>query len=157
MSFVTANTIKILIFATMLFLIGRVSGASVMKHLNLKSFSSFSSSGISSSIVRGSLSSVNTRLFSSNKNIDDIQNDNVVARCTKKINDALEPEFCKVTAANDDPNGSHIKIECISNKFEGKNTVQRQRLVFNAIWDELSGPVHAVDSIFVKTPSEIKK
>lgn len=47
-----------------------------------------------------------------------------------------------------------IQIVCISSEFEGKNSVQRQRLVYKAIWDEMSGPVHAVDSIIAKTPSE---
>ncbi|RYY85346.1 BolA/IbaG family iron-sulfur metabolism protein [archaeon] len=28
---------------------------------------------------------------------------------------------------------------CISEDFEGKNVVQRQRLVYKAIWDELQG------------------
>ena len=62
-----------------------------------------------------------------------------------------------VTGHNDDPNGSHIQITCISNEFKGKTIVQRQRLIYKAIWDEMSGPtapVHAVDSIIAKTPEE---
>jgi len=62
-----------------------------------------------------------------------------------------------VTGHNDDPNGSHIQITCISDEFKGKTIVQRQRLIYKAIWDEMSGPtapVHAVDSIIAKTPEE---
>jgi acid stress-induced BolA-like protein IbaG/YrbA len=67
----------------------------------------------------------------------------------------LNPLKVQVLASNDDPNGSHVNILCIAEEFTGKNTVQRQRLIYKAIWDELSGgPVHAVDSIVAKTPKE---
>jgi stress-induced morphogen len=56
--------------------------------------------------------------------------------------------------AYDDPNGSHISIEVVSEKFEGKRAVQRQQMVYKAIWEELAGPVHAVDSMICKTPTE---
>ena len=85
------------------------------------------------------------------------QDDTVISRCTSKIQAALNPTMIKVTASNDDPNGSHIQIVCISNEFEGKNTLQRQRLIYKAIWDEMSGPVHACDSIIAKTQSEMNQ
>jgi acid stress-induced BolA-like protein IbaG/YrbA len=46
---------------------------------------------------------------------------------------------------------------CVSkhHHHQGKNVVQRQRLIYKAIWDEMSGPVHAVDSIIAKTPTEM--
>jgi stress-induced morphogen len=56
--------------------------------------------------------------------------------------------------AYDDPNGSHISIVVVSDKFEGKRAVQRQQMVYKAIWEELAGPVHAVDSMICKTPTE---
>jgi stress-induced morphogen len=59
-----------------------------------------------------------------------------------------------LAGAYDDPNGSHISIEVVSAAFEGKRPVQRQQLVYKAIWEELRGPVHAVDSMVCKTPSE---
>lgn len=34
--------------------------------------------------------------------------DTVVARCTKKIVDSLNPKECSVTSTDDDPNGSHV-------------------------------------------------
>lgn len=58
------------------------------------------------------------------------------------------------SGAYDDPNGSHISIEVVSDAFEGKRPVQRQQLVYKAIWEELQGPVHAVDAMVCKTPSE---
>lgn len=67
-----------------------------------------------------------------------------------------EPTFFSVSllGAYDDPNGSHISIVVVSDKFEGKRPVQRQQMVYKAIWKELAGPVHAVDSMICKTPTE---
>ena len=84
----------------------------------------------------------------------DVSSDTVVAICQQKIMTALNPLRCLVKGSNDDPNGSHIAIEVVSEAFEGKSTMQRQQLVYKAIWAEMSGPVHAVDSIIAKTPSE---
>lgn len=78
----------------------------------------------------------------------------IVDLCKDKITTALEADSVTVTGAYDDPNGSHISIEVVSSKFEGKRPVQRQQLVYKAIWQELQGPVHAVDSMVCKTPSE---
>lgn len=78
----------------------------------------------------------------------------IVQICTQKIMKALETNDVKVTGAYDDPNGSHISIEVISSMFEGKRAVQRQQLVYKALWDELQGPVHAVDAMVCKTPDE---
>ena len=81
--------------------------------------------------------------------------DTVVGRCTAKIQAALNPTKCRVTSTNDDPNGCHIQVEGVSEAFAGKRAMERQRMVFRALWEELEGPVHAVDSITAKTPSEI--
>jgi len=81
----------------------------------------------------------------------------IVDICSQKIKDALDAKGVKVTGAYDDPNGSHISIEVVSSKFEGKRAVQRQQLVYKAIWEELQGPVHAVDAMVCKTPEELAK
>lgn len=78
----------------------------------------------------------------------------VVDVCTAKIKEALGTDQVKVVGAYDDPNGSHISIEVISELFVGKRPVQRQQLVYKALWEELQGPVHAVDSMVCKTPDE---
>jgi hypothetical protein len=39
------------------------------------------------------------------------QADTVVATCTQKIADLLKPTMLKVTSSNDDPNGSHVRME----------------------------------------------
>mmetsp|Transcript_4961 Transcript_4961/g.6068 ORF Transcript_4961/g.6068 Transcript_4961/m.6068 type:complete len:145 (-) Transcript_4961:173-607(-) len=78
----------------------------------------------------------------------------IVQTCTDKIMKALETDDVKVTGAYDDPNGSHISIEVTSALFSGKRPVQRQQMVYKALWDELQGPVHAVDAMICKTPEE---
>lgn len=49
----------------------------------------------------------------------------------------------------------HFTIEVVSEAFQGKNPVQRQRLVLSAIKHFMAGdnaPVHAVDSLKTLTP-----
>ena len=77
-----------------------------------------------------------------------------VEQCRLKIAAALETEDVKVVGAFDDPNGSHITISVVSSMFEGKRAVQRQQLVYKAIWEEMQGAVHAVDSMTCNTPDE---
>mmetsp|Transcript_13910 Transcript_13910/g.30326 ORF Transcript_13910/g.30326 Transcript_13910/m.30326 type:complete len:156 (-) Transcript_13910:2538-3005(-) len=78
----------------------------------------------------------------------------IVDTCREKIVAALETDDVMVMGAYDDPNGSHISIEVRSALFEGKRPVQRQQLVYKALWEELKGAVHAVDSMVCKTPDE---
>jgi len=128
---------------------------------------SFSSSSSAASSSSSSSSSSRSRLYSTSPTAAAPAaaaagggggGDTVIARCTKKITDALSPTRLKVTAQHDDPNGSHISIECVSSMFEGKVSVMRQRLIYKAIWDEMSdgGSVHAVDRIIALTPQEDK-
>jgi stress-induced morphogen len=42
----------------------------------------------------------------------------------------------------------------VSKAFEGKSAVNRQRMVYKAIWEELQSTVHAVDQMTTKTPDE---
>jgi len=107
---------------------------------------------MSASIPRLSrgLSPSSTRFFSTADGPDT----SVVETCTEKIKEALGTDKVTVTGAYDDPNGSHISIEVVSDKFEGKRAVQRQQMVYKAIWEEMQGPVHAVDSMVCKSPDE---
>lgn len=45
-------------------------------------------------------------------------------------------------------------IKVVSEMFEGLNVVKRHKLVYGAIWEELSGPIHAVDQLVTQTPAE---
>jgi hypothetical protein len=40
---------------------------------------------------------------------DSISGNTVVSRCTKKINESLNPTECTVTSTDSDPNGSHVR------------------------------------------------
>lgn len=45
-------------------------------------------------------------------------------------------------------------IRVVAEVFEGKRSVERQRMVYKAIWEELQGAVHAVDSLVTLAPNE---
>ncbi|RVW69944.1 Protein BOLA4, chloroplastic/mitochondrial [Vitis vinifera] len=50
--------------------------------------------------------------------------------------------------------GGDILIDVISSAFEGQSAVNRQRMVYKAIWEELQSTVHAVDQMSTRTPTE---
>ncbi|EPS58342.1 hypothetical protein M569_16474, partial [Genlisea aurea] len=69
-----------------------------------------------------------------------------------KIKEHLDAENVVVKDVSGD--GRHVSIEVISAAFEGKSAVNRQRMVYKAIWEELQDRVHAVDTMITFTPSE---
>ncbi|KAG8390484.1 hypothetical protein BUALT_Bualt01G0088200 [Buddleja alternifolia] len=70
----------------------------------------------------------------------------------KKIKEQLNAESVVVKDAYGD--GRHVSIDVISSSFEGQSAVNRQRMVYKAIWEELQERVHAVDQMTTRTPSE---
>ena len=48
---------------------------------------------------------------------------------------------------------SHFNLVIVSDDFEGRSRVERQRMVNGLLKDEMAGPVHAL-SLELKTPSE---
>lgn len=50
--------------------------------------------------------------------------------------------------------GGHFAINVVSASFEGKNPIQRHRLVYEAMGDAMKKEIHAL-SINAKTPNEI--
>jgi len=48
---------------------------------------------------------------------------------------------------------SHFKVEIVSAAFAGQSRVARQRLVYQALAEELAGPVHALE-LKTLTPDE---
>ena len=50
--------------------------------------------------------------------------------------------------------GGHFIVHIVANTFEGKNPVQRHRMVYDAMDDMMQSEVHAL-SIQAKTPQEI--
>ncbi|XP_042485647.1 protein BOLA4, chloroplastic/mitochondrial [Macadamia integrifolia] len=70
----------------------------------------------------------------------------------KKIKEQLNADAVTVKDAYGD--GRHVSIDVISSAFEGESAVNRQRMVYKAIWEELQTTVHAVDQMTTRTPSE---
>lgn len=48
---------------------------------------------------------------------------------------------------------THFRVEVVAQAFAGKSRLERQRLVYGVLADELAGPVHAL-SVRALTPSE---
>ncbi|XP_008797968.1 protein BOLA4, chloroplastic/mitochondrial-like [Phoenix dactylifera] len=69
-----------------------------------------------------------------------------------KIKEQLDADVVIVKDAYGD--GRHVSIDVISKAFEGQSTVNRQRMVYKAIWEELQSTVHAVDQMTTRTPAE---
>ncbi|CAN8300327.1 unnamed protein product [Cochlearia groenlandica] len=70
-----------------------------------------------------------------------------------KIKEQLNAESVSVKDMSGD--GRHVCINVVSSAFEGQSAVNRQRMVYKAIWDELQNVVHAVDQMTTKTPAEV--
>ncbi|XP_030469016.1 protein BOLA4, chloroplastic/mitochondrial [Syzygium oleosum] len=69
-----------------------------------------------------------------------------------KIKEHLNAESVVVKDAYGD--GRHVSIDVVAASFEGQSAVNRQRMVYKAIWEELQNTVHAVDQMTTRTPSE---
>lgn len=78
----------------------------------------------------------------------------------KKLRDALAPTHLEVIDESEGHRGhagfreggeSHFRVVIRSSAFEGQSRVARQRLVMDALKDELKGPIHAL-SIMADTP-----
>lgn len=86
----------------------------------------------------------------------------VLQTITKKLNDALSPQALDVFdeshlhaghAGAREGGESHFRLRIVSARFEGLGRVARQRLVNQALQDELAGPVHAL-AMKTLTPAE---
>ena len=81
----------------------------------------------------------------------------------EKLKAALAPLVLEITDdshrhaghAGARPEGeTHFAVLIVSTQFQGKSRVERQRLVYGILRDELAGPVHAL-SLTTKAPGEI--
>lgn len=48
---------------------------------------------------------------------------------------------------------THFNVTVVSAAFDGKSRVERQRMVYEILADELAGPVHAL-ALSTRTPAE---
>lgn len=79
-----------------------------------------------------------------------------------KLTAALAPEHLEIIDnsakhaghAGAHPEGeSHFKVIVVSKAFEGQSRVQRQRMVFDAIAEEMANHIHAME-LQTQTPGE---
>ncbi|KAI0780037.1 bola-like protein [Fomes fomentarius] len=50
---------------------------------------------------------------------------------------------------------THFSVHIVSDHFQGKNTMQRHRMIYAALSDELAAGLHAL-SLKTKTPAEVQ-
>ena len=83
-------------------------------------------------------------------------------RLRRKLNESLHPTQLRIVDESDRhaghagarPEGeTHFNITVVASAFAGKSRVQRQRLVYGILKEELAGPVHAL-SLTTVTPEE---
>lgn len=79
-----------------------------------------------------------------------------------KLREGLAPEYLEIrddSAAHQGHSGwreggeSHFDVVIVSQQFEGKSRVSRQRMVFALLKEEMTGQIHAL-SLQCKTPDE---
>ncbi len=78
-----------------------------------------------------------------------------VAQCIRdKLDAAFEPERLDIVDDSASHAGhagaraggeSHFRVEIVAAAFAGTTRVERQRMVYAALADELAGPVHALE------------
>jgi len=80
------------------------------------------------------------------------------ARVEKKLRDRFEPSVLEVineSSMHNVPVGSetHLKVVVVSAVFTGKSQIDRHRIVYETLGEELSDGVHAL-SVISRTPEE---
>lgn len=77
----------------------------------------------------------------------------------------IEPEKVieKIEEAFDDPDveiadltggRDHYELHVVASEFEGKPLIKRHRLVYDALSEEMEGPIHAL-TLETETPDEV--
>ncbi len=86
----------------------------------------------------------------------------VAALIRTKLTAALSPSRLEIVDeshhhkghAGARPNGeSHFRVEIVSDAFRGKSRIERQRLVYAALADEMSHDIHAL-SLITRAPGD---
>lgn len=83
-------------------------------------------------------------------------------RIESRLREALQPTRLEVRndsaahaghASSPGTGSSHYSVEVVSPRFGGMTRVERQRLVYQVLAEELAGPVHAL-ALITRTPEE---
>lgn len=78
----------------------------------------------------------------------------VTEELARKMEEKLRG-FCEHAHVLRDAEARTVSIEAISDEFEGKAEIDRQRAVLKALQDELEEVVFAVDHVDARTPNEV--
>lgn len=79
-----------------------------------------------------------------------------------KLTEAFSPQKLEIIdeshlhaghAGARDGGESHFRVTIVSEAFSGKSRLERQRMVYAEMADELAGPIHAF-SVTARTPEE---
>jgi len=89
-------------------------------------------------------------------------------RIREKIKDKLEkafqPEILEITdeshkheghAGHDGKGESHFRVTIVSNFFADKSRIERQRMIYGVLHEEMQSRIHAL-SLKILTPDEVK-
>jgi BolA protein len=86
----------------------------------------------------------------------------IAERINKKLTEALMPSRLEVVDESEKHKGhggyreggeTHFNVTVVSEEFEGKSRVDRQRVVYALLADEMAERIHAL-ALTTKTPSE---
>lgn len=93
----------------------------------------------------------------------DIMQEKVADRIRRKLSEALaaaqleiidESDRHKGHAGHDGRGESHFRVKVVAERFAGLSRVERQRLVYAALAEEMSDRVHAL-ALTTLTPAEV--
>jgi len=86
--------------------------------------------------------------------VEDVMRDKLTASLAPtRLAIENESHLHKGHASSPQTGESHFRLEIVSDRFEGLNRVDRQRLVYQTLAQELAGPVHAL-ALTTRTPAE---
>ncbi|KAK7053487.1 BolA domain UV induced protein Uvi31 [Paramarasmius palmivorus] len=72
------------------------------------------------------------------------------------VNDSWQHRHHAAMRAQGGSNGeTHFSINIVSEAFEGKTTIQRHRMIYDLLGEELQQGLHAL-SLRTKTPTEVR-
>ncbi len=86
----------------------------------------------------------------------------VAADIERKLTEGLAPSRLEVVDESHKHEGhggwrpggeTHFNVTVVAGAFDGKSRVERQRMVYEILADEMAGPVHAL-ALSTKTPAE---
>lgn len=91
-----------------------------------------------------------------------MNNTDRVAMIRQRLQQTLNPEAIEIEDdshkhaghAGARSGGGHFNVRVVSQQFEGKNLLERHRMVYAAMGDAMQNEIHAL-SIVAKTPEEL--